>query len=112
MEHTRKYWRYINDSSSKTTLGNYNSGRGQFKWALDTEGEKSEVEVGIMENRRNWFLLTYRTPLMDVVPIQKDSGTLSDTNSEYTLLSGKYYLTVDVGKNMYTENYSTSIRQG
>ena len=49
---------------------------------------------------------------MDVVPIQKDSGTLSDTNSEYTLLSGKYYLTVDVGKNMYTENYSTSIRQG
>ena len=41
----------------------------------------SELEVGIVENNINWFLLTCGTLLMDLVPLQKYLGTLVYINS-------------------------------
>ena len=55
---------------------------------MDMEGQKSEVEVGIMENNRKRFLLTYGTPLIDGWHLHKDLGTLEDTTSAKKALSG------------------------
>ena len=55
---------------------------------MDMEGQKSEVEVGIMENNRKRFLLTYGKPLIDGWHLHKDLGTLEDTTSAKKALSG------------------------
>ena len=54
-------------------------------WTLNDK--QSEVEVGIIENNKYLFLLTYGTPLIDGCPLHKHSGTLTDTKSSYN-----YYL--------------------
>ena len=43
--------------------------------------KKLEAEVGMMENNRNDFLSTYRTPLMDGGRITKDLETMGEINS-------------------------------
>ena len=57
---------------------------GKWTW----KDKKSEVEVGIMENNRKRFLLTYGTPLIDGWHLHKDLGTLEDTTSAKKALSG------------------------
>ena len=56
---------------------------------------QQKVEVVIIFNNRKNFLLTQGIPLTNVGTL----GTLVETNPEEKLLSGEYYLPVDVGDN-------------
>ena len=55
------------------------------------------METGIMENNIKWFILTYKTPLMDGSPIHKELLTLEYTTSVDRVFPGEYYLLMDVG---------------
>ena len=50
------------------------------------KGKQSEVEVGIVNNNINKFILAYGTPLLNGGTLRKYLVTLSDTSLAYKVL--------------------------